>query len=220
MRVLATLPRSACANRGATACSCHDELGILAFGYGDQGAGRVAGLHPNVRAVREAMLVGDRLEAPSHLTRATKPCRRDALEERTAFHDVYQYRVRVEVAGKSGRNGGGVSAATCLVESAHDAAVHACSFRLRVQGSGELAIRHGGLHTFLEGCPTHQLEGQLSVRGTHGMTPLKTRVLLADDHAVVRQGLRFVLDAQPDLEVVAEAGDGAEAVELAGHEPV
>ncbi len=47
------------------------------------------------------------------------------------------------------------------------------------------------------------------------MTPLKTRILLADDHAVVRQGLRFVLDAQPDLEVVAEASDGAEAVELA-----
>jgi DNA-binding NarL/FixJ family response regulator len=39
-----------------------------------------------------------------------------------------------------------------------------------------------------------------------------TRVLLADDHAVVRRGLRFVLDAEPDLEVVAEAGDGAEAV--------
>jgi DNA-binding NarL/FixJ family response regulator len=39
-----------------------------------------------------------------------------------------------------------------------------------------------------------------------------TRVLLADDHAVVRRGLRFVLDAEPDLEVIAEAGDGAEAV--------
>jgi DNA-binding NarL/FixJ family response regulator len=43
-------------------------------------------------------------------------------------------------------------------------------------------------------------------------TPLKARVLLADDHAVVRRGLRLVLDAEPDLEVVAEAGDGAEAV--------
>jgi DNA-binding NarL/FixJ family response regulator len=41
---------------------------------------------------------------------------------------------------------------------------------------------------------------------------LRTRILLADDHAVVRRGLRFVLDAEPDLEVVAEAGDGAEAV--------
>src|ERR1700733_14242971 len=44
------------------------------------------------------------------------------------------------------------------------------------------------------------------------MTPLKTRILLADDHAVVRHGLRMVLEAQPDLEVVAEAGDGIEAV--------
>lgn len=46
-------------------------------------------------------------------------------------------------------------------------------------------------------------------------TPLKTRVLLADDHTVVRGGLRMVLDAQPDIEVVAEAGDGAEAVQKA-----
>jgi DNA-binding NarL/FixJ family response regulator len=50
--------------------------------------------------------------------------------------------------------------------------------------------------------------------------PLKTRVLLADDHAVVRKGLRLVLDAEPDLVVVAEAGDGAEAVELALAEEV
>jgi DNA-binding NarL/FixJ family response regulator len=45
--------------------------------------------------------------------------------------------------------------------------------------------------------------------------PLKTRILLADDHALVRHGLRMVLNAAPDLEVTAEAGDGAEAVELA-----
>jgi DNA-binding NarL/FixJ family response regulator len=46
-------------------------------------------------------------------------------------------------------------------------------------------------------------------------TPLKTRILLADDHEVVRSGLRMVLDEVPDLEVVAEAGDGAEAVKTA-----
>jgi DNA-binding NarL/FixJ family response regulator len=46
-------------------------------------------------------------------------------------------------------------------------------------------------------------------------TPLTTRVLLADDHAVVRSGLRSVLDAEPDIEVVAEAADGYEAVEKA-----
>ena len=51
-------------------------------------------------------------------------------------------------------------------------------------------------------------------------TPLKTRILLADDHEVVRSGLRMVLDSVPDLEVVAEAGDGAEAVEIALAEDV
>jgi DNA-binding NarL/FixJ family response regulator len=47
------------------------------------------------------------------------------------------------------------------------------------------------------------------------MPRLKTRILLADDHALVRRGLRLILDAQPDLEVRAEASDGAEAVRLA-----
>ena len=47
-------------------------------------------------------------------------------------------------------------------------------------------------------------------------TPLKTRILLADDHALVRRGLRLILDREPDLEVVAEAGDGEEAIERAG----
>ena len=41
------------------------------------------------------------------------------------------------------------------------------------------------------------------------------RVLLADDQALVRAGFRALLDAQPDIEVVAEAGDGAQAVLLA-----
>jgi DNA-binding NarL/FixJ family response regulator len=50
--------------------------------------------------------------------------------------------------------------------------------------------------------------------------PLKTRILLADDHALVRHGLRMVLNAAPDLEVTAEADDGAEAVELGLREQV
>jgi DNA-binding NarL/FixJ family response regulator len=45
--------------------------------------------------------------------------------------------------------------------------------------------------------------------------PLVTRILIADDHSIVRTGLRKVLDAKPDLEVVAEAEDGREAVEKA-----
>jgi DNA-binding NarL/FixJ family response regulator len=50
--------------------------------------------------------------------------------------------------------------------------------------------------------------------------PLVTRILIADDHAIVREGLKKVLDAKPDLEVVAEAEDGAEAVEAAFKEDV
>jgi len=42
----------------------------------------------------------------------------------------------------------------------------------------------------------------------------KIRVLIADDHAVVRQGLRAFLEVQDDIEVVGEAADGAKAVKL------
>jgi DNA-binding NarL/FixJ family response regulator len=41
------------------------------------------------------------------------------------------------------------------------------------------------------------------------------RLLIADDHGIVRGGLRLLLDRQPDMEVIAEAGDGVEAVRLA-----
>jgi len=50
--------------------------------------------------------------------------------------------------------------------------------------------------------------------------PLVTRILIADDFAVVRSGLRRLLDAKPDLEVVAEAADGHEAVKKALAEEV
>ena len=40
-------------------------------------------------------------------------------------------------------------------------------------------------------------------------------ILLADDHHVMRQGLRMLLEAQADFQVIAEAGDGLEAVKLA-----
>jgi DNA-binding NarL/FixJ family response regulator len=50
--------------------------------------------------------------------------------------------------------------------------------------------------------------------------PLVTRILVADDHPIVRSGLRRVLDAKPDMKVVAEAEDGAEAVRLALTEDV
>jgi two-component system, NarL family, response regulator NreC len=43
----------------------------------------------------------------------------------------------------------------------------------------------------------------------------RTRILLADDHAVVRQGFKMILSAQSDMEIVGEAANGREAVELA-----
>ena len=44
------------------------------------------------------------------------------------------------------------------------------------------------------------------------MSELKARILLADDHPLVREGLALILQRQPDLDVVAQASDGAEAV--------
>ena len=46
------------------------------------------------------------------------------------------------------------------------------------------------------------------------MTDQRIRVLLADDHALVRQGFRRILEDEPDIVVVGEAGGGAEAIEL------
>ncbi|MFF5083197.1 response regulator [Actinoplanes sp. NPDC000266] len=55
---------------------------------------------------------------------------------------------------------------------------------------------------------------------TNGSRPnAPTRILLADDHALVRRGVRLILDNEPDLKVIAEAADGAEAVALAAAEP-
>jgi DNA-binding NarL/FixJ family response regulator len=49
------------------------------------------------------------------------------------------------------------------------------------------------------------------------VSPQPIRILLADDHALVRHGLRLALEAHPDLRVVAEVSDGAEAVRAALH---
>jgi DNA-binding NarL/FixJ family response regulator len=46
-------------------------------------------------------------------------------------------------------------------------------------------------------------------------TPIKARVVVADDHAVVRHGVRGILDSEPDFAVIGEATNGAEAVALA-----
>jgi NarL family two-component system response regulator LiaR len=51
--------------------------------------------------------------------------------------------------------------------------------------------------------------------GSERQKSKKTRIMLADDHPLLRQALRDVLEKQPDFEVIAEAGDGEEAVRLA-----
>jgi len=48
------------------------------------------------------------------------------------------------------------------------------------------------------------------------MTMPKIKVLIADDHAVVREGTRQILEQEADIDVVAEAADGEEAIRLAG----
>jgi len=53
------------------------------------------------------------------------------------------------------------------------------------------------------------------VQGILLETKRKIRVLLADDHPVMRQGLTRLLQEQPDIKVVGEAGDGQQAVDLA-----
>jgi DNA-binding NarL/FixJ family response regulator len=50
--------------------------------------------------------------------------------------------------------------------------------------------------------------------------PLKTRILLADDHEIVRNGLKLILETVPDLTVVAEASDGVEALRLGDREDI
>ena len=45
--------------------------------------------------------------------------------------------------------------------------------------------------------------------------PERIRILIADDHALVREGLRAVIDVEPDMEVVGEAADGVAVVQLA-----
>ena len=49
---------------------------------------------------------------------------------------------------------------------------------------------------------------------------MTTRILLADDHALVRRGVRLILDGEPDLQVVAEASDGSEAVAICRRQPI
>ncbi|MGZ8381562.1 MAG: PAS domain S-box protein, partial [Nitrospira sp.] len=81
----------------------------------------------------------------------------------------------------------------------------------RSEDSGLAPLSRSGLRTELSESDGSALKAQDSAR----QKDATVRVLLVDDHAMVRQGLRAVLDAYADLHVVGEAQDGAEAVKLA-----
>jgi two-component system response regulator NreC len=62
--------------------------------------------------------------------------------------------------------------------------------------------------------PANSLNGRAENQARASANPA-IRVLVADDHAVLRQALRYMLEAQPGLEVIGEAANGREAVEMA-----
>ena len=84
---------------------------------------------------------------------------------------------------------------------------------LGIAGMRERALLIGGELT-IESRPGRGTTVRLTVPGES--QPM--RVLIADDHGIVRSGIRLLLERQPDIEVVAEAADGAEARELAVRE--
>src|SRR6266700_1379888 len=63
--------------------------------------------------------------------------------------------------------------------------------------------------------PTRRSSRRDTLKTSRATVIEKIRVLLVDDHVVVRQGLRVLLEAEPDLTVVGEAENGRQAVELA-----
>ena len=152
-------------------------------------------------------------------------------------HRAAQRRDRLHGVAQSRR------AASCGSSSRTTAAASAGRERARGRGRGlgligmrERAQALGGTFTIedREGggtivAVTLPLDGERSVTDSRrlldrfdaqGNAVATLRILLADDHTVVRQGLRKVLEERPDWQVVAEAGDGREAVRQAEqHKP-
>jgi CheY-like chemotaxis protein len=89
-----------------------------------------------------------------------------------------------------------------------------CRVTLSVPDSGDSGATVGVLPAGLEAAfETAAFPGRVGPRATP-VSPAVIRVLLADDHALTRQGLATLLDREKDIEVVAQAADGEEAVHL------
>src|SRR5438067_13883682 len=80
-----------------------------------------------------------------------------------------------------------------------------CCYQYRLPSSSQHRSRGVNLISHFGGRLSH----------SKGVGPMVIRVLLADDHSIVREGLRVFLGYDPELAVVGEAADGAEAVQLA-----
>jgi two-component system, NarL family, sensor histidine kinase UhpB len=145
-----------------------------------------------------------------------------ALPKLTAETELAVYRIAQESLTNIARHAQ-ATRVTITLERGTDSIV------LRVADDGRgfdgKPEEHGGLRSMRERALL--IEGALAFKPAPGggvevrlEVPVVTRILIADDFPIVRSGLRKVLDAKPDLEVVAEAEDGHEAVEKAIAEDV
>ena len=142
--------------------------------------------------------------------------------------------VRIEVSDEG--SGFDVDALEAAADGKHTTAVpHFGLFNIRERmitlgGQVQLVSRPGeGTQVILivpladsEQRPMRSKPADFSRSTAHASPPAdqsnaKVRVLLVDDHAMVRQGLRSILESYPDIEVVGEASDGEEAVAAADH---
>src|SRR6185503_17071402 len=86
--------------------------------------------------------------------------------------------------------------------------------RADVRGDHHARARRGG-----RGRPAHRVAarpGHARRGRSRERAGMKTRVLLADDHGMMREGLRALLAGAPDIDVIADVGNGREAVRMAG----
>ena len=81
-------------------------------------------------------------------------------------------------------------------------------------GHGLIGMRERAACSAARWTPATAHGGYRSPPGCRGRGAVRVRVVIADDQALVRAGFRMILEAGEDIEVVGEAGDGAEAVAL------